>query len=228
MNYEYIIIGNSHTYIFNEFTNIFIISKLGASIKGLIKYNSSTNLNFEVLDSLKFNKKSTYIFYLGQCDLEYGYYYKSVLNNTKLDIMLYIDELIHDYELFLKNIPNNIIIMGVNPSVIRDMKYNFDVCFRDKNPYHKDNENGGYYLNYNYDDYKHIFNDSLESININHKLFNNKLKDMCNKNNYKYIDLWDLIYKNDNVLDIYKPIGLDCHINYNNSIYKYLQEKLKI
>jgi hypothetical protein len=221
---HFVLVGNSHSFLFNSIPNIHFITKFGASIRGLIKNNSSTNLKISVIDSLNQYKDSTYIFYLGQCDIEYGYYYNCVINNSKLNIEIYMDNLINDYNTFLKSIPNNIIIMGINPCVIRDTEFSFNVCFNDTNfERNKDNKN-----TYNYNDCKCFFNESIQIRNNNHKIFNEKLKKMCVQNNYKYMDLFNIVCdENNNVLSEYYPdTEKDCHLKNNNKIIMYLQNFL--
>ncbi len=224
---DFVIVGNSHASIFDYFKNVYFISKPGASIVGLLKQNTKTRLNEDVHNSLESFKNTTYIFYLGQCDIEFSYYYKSVLNNEKLNVDEYIYKLINTYELFLQKISNKIIIFGINPCVVKDNSYNFKICFKDNNPFAKDNENGCYDEKIIYEDYLHIFNDSQKDKNIIHKNLNESLKKMANKNQYNYFDIWDLVIdENGNVKNIYQPIENDCHIKKNNEICDYLLQKI--
>ena len=98
-----IFIGNSHLdqFCILEGKSIFdkynctldkIIAIPGSSIKGLNNIHSSTGLNKQILE---YNyPEKTYIFHLGQVDIEFGYYYKSVLANNKLSIDEFMNNLI--------------------------------------------------------------------------------------------------------------------------------------
>ena len=132
------------------------------------------------------------------------------------------------YENFLNKIPNKKIIFGINPCVVEDMKYNFNVNFSDKNynHFHIINENGNSEEPIKYEDYKHIYNDSIELRNSYHKNFNLELKDMCKNKNYKYVDIWDKITINDIIKKEYKRTELDCHLIESVDYKNYIKEKI--
>jgi hypothetical protein len=68
--------------------------------------------------------------------------------------------------------------------------------------------------NIKYEDVKNKFyNDSYKTRFNNHLLFNDKLKNMCNKNNIKYIDLCNILLNYDNnIKKEYIPNILDHHL----------------
>ena len=119
---ELVFIGNSHLGQFCLLDNPAIFDKYnvkldkiiqipGSSIKGLKNMESTTGLNKTILN---YNfKKKIYIFHLGQVDIEFGYYYKSVLNKKKIDIHSFIDELIIIYSKFLDLIVGKVVIIGL-------------------------------------------------------------------------------------------------------------------
>ena len=124
-----VIIGNSHLDQFKPhfyLPNENILEVPGASIRGLRNDNSFTGLNKKIKDSCA----DAYIFHLGLVDIEFGYYYKSALINKKIDKQDFIKDTISIYLNYLKSLnTNKIVIIGVNPTVINDMKHIFYVNF---------------------------------------------------------------------------------------------------
>ena len=95
------IIGNSHIDQFDS-KNFDYIYGYGASILGLLNENSHLRLKDKILEYQKINPHKILIFFLGQTDIEFIYYYKCVLQNKKIDIKLYIDDLIEKYIYIVK------------------------------------------------------------------------------------------------------------------------------
>ena len=218
---EIAFIGNSHLEQFNlatkksEFTFI-KLGYLGASIKGLTNKNSTLGMNESILNYMINKPDALLIFFLGQVDIEFGYYYKCVIDNVKYDIIEYIDDLILRYEKYLKTITNKFIILPINPTVILDMKHSFRVSFRDLNG--KESLYSDIRDDIKFEDVENTFyNDSYETRFNNNKLFNVQLEKMCIKNNYKYIDFWSVVVDEvGNVKPEYKTNG-DHHLaNYGN------------
>lgn len=225
------LIGNSHTSQFNaeNLSFIDIIYCNGASIKGLVNENSKLQLKRQILKYEEVNPESILLFFLGQVDIEFGYYYKCVIDNIKYNIDDYINELITKYEYFLINfIKNKFIILSINPTTITDIKHNFNVCFRCGNGH------VGFYSeinnNINFDDVKEkFFNETFEERYFYNMKFNDKLKKMCEKNNFKFINLWNILCdKNNNLLEKYKPNTLDHHlkIDYELNLIKYIENEI--
>ncbi len=220
-------IGNSHIDQFKEningglYPNVKIdkIYSVGASIKGLVNGNSTLQLKEKILDYQNENSEAILLFFLGQVDIEFGYYYKCVKDGKKYDIHEYVSDLVYKYLLFIKkNIRNKCYIISINPTVIRDIKHNFNVCFR------CNNGNAGFYSELNsyitFDNYKDsIFNDDYNIRYNNNKLFNTILKEKCIRQNISYIDLWNIIVENEKVKDIYFPTHIDHHLVVNTPIF---------
>jgi len=190
---DFCLIGNSHTSQFDS-NNLKKLYGYGASIFGLLNENSSLKLKEQILQYQHLNPKTTLIFFLGQTDIEFIYYYRSVKQNKKLDIIFYIDDLIEKYIYFIKNyITNDCIILGINPHVIKDIKHTFNVNFRATNGHtngHTNGDpNGSNNLTINFEDYTHIYNDSYEDRFKFNMVFNEKIQVECTKNNIKYCDL---------------------------------------
>jgi hypothetical protein len=212
-------IGNSHLSQFSldkqNDTGVLTCQSIycmGASIKGLCNPESKLQLKKQILDFQNCNPDYTLVFFLGQVDIEFGYYYKCVVDNKKHDIHEYIISLINKYELFLsKELTNPFVILSINPTVIKNIEHNFNVSFRDTNG--KD----GFYSDVKpdilFENYKDsIYNDSYEVRFNNNKLFNDELEKMCKKNKYKYINFWEMVLdSHGNVSQEYVPIVENDH-----------------
>jgi hypothetical protein len=230
-----VVIGDSHTsqYGFDSvksyktIKNIDLINAPGASIKGLLKEISTLGL-LEKIKNFNFSKNHTTLFVLGQCDVEFGYYYKSVLSGNKINIDDFFDDLINRYTKFLKNFGGEFIISAINPCTVYNVEYNFNVNFKDNISHLTNNLNETGELNnsINFNEYKHIYNDSFEVRNNNHIIFNTKLKNMCENNNFKFITIWDDITENNFVKDKFKRPGDNHHLNNDLELLDILYNKL--
>lgn len=219
-------IGNSHIDQFKENINLTIypdieiekIYAIGASIKGLVNENSRLQLKEQILNYQKQNPTSILLFFLGQVDIEFGYYYKCVKDNKKYNINEYVNDLVNKYLIFIKeNIKNECYIISINPTVISNIEHNFNVCFR------CNNGNIGFYSELNtcftFDNYKDtIFNDNYSTRYNNNKIFNTILKEESEKENINYIDLWNIITDNDQVKEQFIPTTIDHHLVVNAPI----------
>lgn len=233
-------IGNSHvSQLYNNIENvncdlpiyythpILAIYKMGASIKGLVNANSQLGLAVSINNFLNINPSYKLIYFLGQVDIEFGYYYKCIKDNIKYDVHEYIINLINLYELYLLNMitkTKNIYILSINPCVLTSNERLFDICFKEdagKLGYYSENS-----ASINYENSKNF----IDAYNIrynNNKLFNKYLKEMCIKNNFNYIDYWHLVEENGNVKEEYKPKNIDHHLlNPNNNIFDFICSKL--
>jgi len=72
-----------------------------------------------------------------------------------------------------------------------------------------------------------IYNTSYEERYNYHKIFNNKLIELCIINNIKYIDLWDELTENDKVKDKYMKNKCDHHLMPSKELTNILYDKVK-
>ena len=227
--YELLFIGNSHLSQFNlNRKNIHELRETGASIKGLVNPDSRLQLRHSINNFIDNNTSFSCVFFLGQVDIEFGYYYKSIVDNIKYNINDYYNDLIKKYESYLKSLKCNFYILSINPTTIIDVTHIFNVCFR------CNNGNIGYYSEHNInivltDEIKSILDDSYEVRMLNNKLFNTKLEEMCLKNGFKYIDFWDFVTENNKVKGKYMPSTNDHHLNIvdDTELLDYILEKIK-
>jgi hypothetical protein len=204
---------------------------LGASIKGLSNPNSQLQLNEKIQQYSFENPDSILVFFLGQVDIEFGYYYKCVCDKIKYKIEDYINDIINTFEKYLlTSVKNKFIILSINPTVIKNIEHNFNVSFRCNNGYN------GYYSIENpdilFDNYKNtIYNDSYEDRFYNNKLMNTYFKTMCIKNNFLYIYFWNIVMENDNTIKSkYLPYHDDHHLRLadDNELIDYILYQIKL
>lgn len=223
MENKFCLIGNSHTSQFNN-TNLNILHGYGASICGLYNENSTLKLKERILDYQDLNPEKILVFFLGQSDVEFIYYYKSIKNNYKIDITKFLDDIVDKYVNFIKTYIKKPVVLGINPTVIKSNQHIFNVNFRE--PVVDINPAGSYHLNINYDDVKHFYDD-FESRFNNNMQFNTKLREQCEKQNIPYIELNKEIFDhNMNIKSIYLPEGEDHHLVANYSLYVELINQL--
>lgn len=207
-------VGNSHVDQFNIPTYssrtgqpIDRIYCMGASVKGLMNPNSISGLRSMILDYQSKNPSSKLVFFLGQVDLDFGYYYKCVKDNVKHDMREYVDNLVSLYEMFLSTyITNAFTVLGINPSVIRDIRHNYNVSFQCPNGA------TGFYSEVNrdlrFEDVGHIYSDSLETRCMFTKMFNQSLAGMCARRHFNFIDISPVLFDGNGVLKSkYVPDG---------------------
>jgi hypothetical protein len=222
METKFCIIGNSHTSQFDNQT-LNILYGYGASICGLYNENCVLNLKQRILDYQDSNPEKKLLFFLGQSDIEFIYYYRSIIYKNKICINEFINDLVTKYIEFIKMYIKNPFVLGINPTVIKNNEHIFNVNFREKNTI---NPAGSLISELTYEDVKDYYDDFQIRFNNNLK-FNEKLKSECINNNIIYVDLNDDILDNDmNVKDIYKPTGDNHHIVKNISLYNHLIDKL--
>ena len=77
-----------------------------------------------------------------------------------------------------------------------------------------------------FEDYLHIYNDSLEDRNKIHKMFNKELKDMCDYKGYKFVDIWDDITTNDVINSEFKLDKVDHHLKESEELFNILYKKI--
>jgi hypothetical protein len=222
MENKFCLIGNSHTSQFNN-ANLNILYGYGASICGLYNENSTLKLKEKILDYQDFNPEKTLVFFLGQSDVEFIYYYKSIKNNCKIDIAEFLDDVVNKYIDFIVKYIKKPVVLGINPTVIKSTQHIFNVNFRDHSV---TNPAGSYHLELTYDDVKHFYDDYEIRYN-NNMQFNKKLSEQCKKINVPYIDLnKEILDDNINVKSIYLPKEDDHHLLANYSLYVELINQL--
>lgn len=221
---KFCVVGNSHL---NQFDDgpYHRLYGYGASICGLTNENSTLKLKQKVLEYQQENPDKTLVFFLGQSDVEFIYYFRSIKQIQKLDINEFIDTLTTNYVEFLKEYIKKPIVLGINPTVIKNNIHIFNVNFRDSQAKELNNPTGTYsHIDYEdvkefYDDFKTRFAYSL--------LFNKVLKDKCEANKIIYIDINDEVLDEDgNVKEIYKPSVDDHHLQRSPLLYQALIRKV--
>jgi len=231
-------IGNSHTtQLYSNIENVSDLSikynggvlslyKIGASIKGLVNPNSRLGLKTMIKTFSEINSDYTLVYFLGQVDIEFGYYYKCIKDNIKYDVTEYIVDLINRYESYLLEQHKDIYILSINPCVLRNEERLFDICFREING------NMGYYSEENDSIKFENCKDFIDCYSIRYthnKLFNKHLLDMCKRNNFTYIDFWHLVEENDTVRDEYNPKNIDHHLlNPNDNIFNFICSQVSL
>ena len=194
MNTDFLKINNV------EINNYFMSS---TSISGLIKENSKSNYKNIIIKNIESNSKNdtVHLFKFGQVDIFYIYYYKTYIEKKKLVKLIYYENLIKQYLIFLNKIKNcyslNVLVAGCN------------LVSNHGNRFKKDIEN---HLNKDLNETIKI-DDSItvESINQDILIFNSLLKKECIKYNISYFDTnQECKMKNNNLLE---PAfeGLDHH-----------------
>jgi hypothetical protein len=64
-------------------------------------------LKEQILDYQNLNPEKTLVFFLGQSDVEFIYYYKSIKQNYKIDITEFLDDIVNKYiDFIVKYIKN--------------------------------------------------------------------------------------------------------------------------
>jgi hypothetical protein len=225
MEDKFCLIGNSHISQFDN-SNLKYLYGYGASICGLYNENSVLQLKTKILHYQNENSNKTLVFFLGQSDMEFIYYFKSIKCNYKIPIDTFINLCIEKYIEFIKTYIKKPIILGINPTVIKNNEHIFNVNFRDKNA-DGINPAGTNNLQIIYESVKHFYDDYEVRFN-NNLIFNKKLKETCEKNNIIYIDLMDeILDKNMKVKDLYQPNHVDHHLVKNYKLYDTLINKIK-
>jgi len=215
---KYFLVGNSHLSQFKSIEEestfkIKLLGGAGASIRGLLNPNSLTGLNQQVKQH-DIDISTCFIFHLGQVDIEFGYYYKCALANTKLDIHTFIADTIDIYTRYLKTIQGKIIIIGINPTAITDMSHTFYVNFKDTvcHQNNKVQQVGEFQTDRTYASLAHIYNDSIDIRNQSLLFMNNALDKMCAANGWKFIDMMPIVSINGQLAPQFQPTRLDHHL----------------
>lgn len=203
----YCIIGNSHTDQFFSGPHSYFerIYKQGASIKGLVKKESTLRLKDDIDSYISTNPDAILVFFLGQVDVEFGYFYKCIVENIQYDIHEYITNLVTLYISYLQTLSTStkMCVLSINPTTILDPQHIFRVCFECHGG------RSGYYAGEYpilYEDVKDTFlNISYETRFTYNKLFNEKLEIACKAANIPFISLWDILCEKETVNPIYMP-----------------------
>lgn len=225
MNENFCIIGNSHTSQFDN-AEMNVLYGYGASICGLYNEKSVLQMKTKILQYQAQSPEKTLVFFLGQTDIEFIYYYRAILSKTKIPIDDFINVIVKQYVDFVKKYIKKPIILGINPTVTKHSTHIFNVNFRD-NPSNT-NPSGGYYSDIIYDDVKDYYDDFETRFNNNLK-FNCQLKHECEQNNIIYVDINDeVLNEKGSVKEIYKPVLQDDHhLVKNIRLYNALINKIK-
>ena len=107
---------------------------MGASIKGLSNPNSKLQLNEKIQKYSFENPDSILVFFLGQVDIEFGYYYKCVCDKIKYKIEDYINEIINTFEKYLlTSVKNKFIIWPRNSPIFIVYSLLYNIFNKQKN-----------------------------------------------------------------------------------------------
>lgn len=189
-----IFVGNSHIDALTKNLNQNIclpVYVTGASIKGLVNPESKLKLREAIEETFYIDTSKYYIFLLGQVDVEFGYYYKSVKEGIKLDFKEYVSSLIKAYDTYLEKFPLPFCVCSIYPSVIRNIVHNFNVSFKCNNGFEGKYSEVDNIIEFDSLICKEVYRDSyLERID-NCRYFNTQLYKLSKEKGYRYIDLWD-------------------------------------
>ena len=197
------IFGDSHSRIFKKINltkfTIDVDSISGASLSGLTNKNSQLQVKNKIIDYLHNNKPSFLIFKFGQVDIDLQYYFKIVIKNQKINKKEYVKNLIQNYIKFIDEISkiypkHKIIIYGINPPTLIDKQKCFDYTLRIISEKNINNDIKNKLLN---------SIDNIEERTIFSKLFNKTCKYYCDKNNIKYIEVFDDLLENNIIMSKY-------------------------
>lgn len=232
----YLFFGSSDINTFSLFKDDRVrINKFkAATAKGLGQYNENSS---KIKDILLRKESSTEVhsmlFMFGSVDCKFSIYHKICNSEAPIDIITTIEEIADMYTSFVKQLYNDLqqtpkpqcVLIGVEPNGIRA-----NLAYKQCTVYHciDDNE----------DNMQKVTNSVRKSHpDIIRKLFNCKLKECCNENNFKYIDIADDIidpvaYKNIN-MSIVKPEYLDMnplcvHLCWEKTVMLYKKRLSKI
>lgn len=214
---NYLVFGDSHTEVFkyaNSKQDLFkfdVCTVQGASAQGVVNPNSKTDalkIFSNVLFKVDIKKYKKFMIMLGEVDCGFVIWVRSKKYNISVDSQ--INTCVVNLFDFLKNIvelqfdKNDIIVIG---SIIPTIKDNTD---------------------------KRFLNGARKEVEANLKErtektleYNYKLKNECNKNGYKYIDITDDIYHNNNLNEKYLNKDPYNHHLDNEKTYNLWISKLK-
>jgi hypothetical protein len=225
---SYCFIGNSHLDQFHVSNSVHKLYKTGASIKGLVNPTSKLQLREDIQYFLNSHPNTTLVFFLGQVDIEFGYYYKCVIDQIKYDIQEYIDDLITKYESYLKSLTCPIIVLPINPTVIQENLHIYRVCFTE------DYGKPGYYsetvtdMPFESEKVQKFVNDSFDTRYSHNVLFNKKLEEMCQKHSFRFVDFWPYICEDGILQSKYVPKNTDHHLVCQDSgLFEYVMDKIQ-
>ena len=209
---KWILIGNSHVDQFhaNGSENLYVFAKTGATIKGLTNPNSTLKLHEDIQKIIQKMPDTCLVFFLGQVDIDFGYYYKCVMDGVKYPIGPYIDKLVEQYIEYLVKLPVKTCTITINPTTILSMKHTHHVCFQE------DYGVSGMYSSITAISYESVcdtfLNDSYETRMSFCKAFNERLLSACDAAGIPCINLWDDIVEDGKIRPEYVPLGGDHHL----------------
>ena len=179
----------------NKNIKVHFIPGVGASIKGIVKSESTLNLQKQLLNLLKKIKSKNVIIYfnLGINDITTIYLHKLSLQQIT-STKDYYDEIINNYQKFLNILSKNYLVLvdtpGIQPIMNSYKIFMFYLITNiTKNP-------GKHNFNLTLQQLKDYYNNFIK----NYEIFNKKLLDIANKNlivfnNNKYYDILLKYYK---------------------------------
>ena len=192
------VFGDSHSRIFkkcNILNHVIDCENIsGATLAGLPKRISTLDVKNRMIDYLKNNKPDFLILKFGQVDIDLSYYYKIVVKKEEIDKSEYIQNLLSCYEKLIVELSyyidkKKIIIFGINPPSL--VKKESCYIYTSKIVLNKNEHLSG------------LLKDKIESIQERtyfSKLFNIQLKDMCCKNDIKFIEVFDEFLNSENIV----------------------------
>lgn len=194
--------------IINEKIIFHNLYKSKVSMKGLNNGNSISNYKQEIIDFISSNNNINdyYVFKFGQVDIEYVLNYKKFIKNEDVVPLQFFEQIINNYFIFLKNLNiKNIIVCSTNLPNQNTILKNIQ-------------ESIGLKVDI-----------TISELSKNCILFNQILKEYCNKNNTEFLDFIELLGEKKDDYLILKPIfiGTDHHICGCEYIYN-LNKQLEI
>lgn len=227
---SYCFIGNSHLDQFANAPHILKLYKMGASIKGLVNPTSTLRLRDDIYSFTQSNPNTKLVFFLGQVDIEFGYYYKCVMDQKKYDMEEYIDGLLDKYMAFLHTLNVPCIVLSINPHVLKENYHIYRICFTE------DNGREGFYsqhrpdLSFESEKVQNFINDSFETRVSHTQLFNKKLQHACLINTIQFVDFWDFLFEDGVLRQKYVPKGVDHHlaVRHDVKLTEHVMNKIKI
>jgi len=193
------VIGDSHALVFGK-SKLFSVHHIGpATAYNLKNENSSTNSNQKLFGIIeKINEfKDIVILVFGEIDCRIHIYYKYMMSNKTTPISELIDKTVSNYGMVLKQ--------------LREININFLVC-------------GIPAAGFEENIYKYPFYASPEIRTKIFYEFNERLKNFCGKNNYKYINIYPIVSdKNGFLLQEYA----DDNVHLNEKIIPFIEDWLR-
>ncbi|OBX06237.1 hypothetical protein QV08_10750 [Gallibacterium salpingitidis] len=221
---KFAIVGDSHAVYFTQLNKLTKLSKSyydpndykvadisAATIRGFGNRDSTLKVSDQINKLIENTQPHTLIFCLGQVDIELGYYYRSIIKEKNVDN--FIEETITIYKNYLLNLQQekkvNIVIKGINPTVLINQIFAINYIGNITTENFKTPEERKFY--------KQKVADELPDYSFRFSLssnFNNALKDLADRFNWSYFDIWNEVIdpKTGNIYLKYLPAWFDHHL----------------